>query len=309
MIDIRTLQTFAAVTRLGSFRRAAEQLHTTQPAISQRIAQLETELGAQLLTRNRRSVIPTPKGRQLLEFADRLIRLREEMIKAVAGSDAVSGVLRIGASETVVHTWLSRLLRRARQDFPNLSLEIEVDISPRLLDRLVSREIDLAFMVGPIATPEVSAQPLGSYPVAFVASPAIEWTTAPVTIEELMRWPMLTFSRRTKPFDAVEELFRSVDRSAVRLHASASLATAVHMALDGSCIAVIPPAIVTDHLERGDLKIVDAVPSLPPVEIVASWCGDNRSPAVSAIVEMAVALAPEPEPAPKRRNRRPPHAR
>lgn len=291
MVDFKAIETFAVVTRLASFRRAADQLHTTQPAISQRIAQLERELGTKLLSRDRRLVVPTPQGRQLLEYADRLIRLRDEMIRAIAGATAVSGILRIGTSETIVHTWLSTLVRRASQNFPKLSLEIEVDISPRLLERLLSRELDLAFMVGPIATPDISSCPLAKYPVAFVASPSIRWSSTPVPIEELVNWPIVTFSRRTKPFADVEDLFKGVERSSVRLHASASLATAVRMALDGTCIAAIPPAIVADQLKRGELRIVAAAPKLPALEFVTSWCTDNKTLAIDAVVEMATAIA------------------
>lgn len=291
MVEFKTIETFAVVTRLGSFRRTADQMHTTQPAISQRIALLERELGTKLLSRDRRQVVPTPQGRQLLEYADRLIRLRDEMISNVAGAAAVSGVLRIGASETIVHTWLSTLVRRASQSFPKLSLEIEVDISPRLLERLIGRELDLAFMLGPIATPDVSSRPLADFPVAFIASSDVRWSTTPVSIEELARWPIVTFSRRTKPFAAIEDLFKGVERSSVRLHASASLATAVKMALDGTCIAAIPPAIVSDHLKRGELRIVKAAPKLPALEFVASWCTDNRTLAIDALTDMATTIA------------------
>lgn len=294
MVEFKAIETFAVVTRLGSFRRTADQMHTTQPAISQRIAQLERDLGTKLLSRDRRQVVPTPQGRQLLEYADRLIRLRDEMIRTVAGAAAVSGILRIGTSETIVHTWLSTLVRRASQKFPKLSLEIEVDISPRLLERLLSRELDLAFMVGPIATPEISSRPLADVPVAFIASPAIRWSATPVPVDELARWPIVTFSRRTKPFTAIESLFKGVERSAVRLHASASLATAVRMALDGTCIAAIPPAIVSDHLKRGELRVVKAAPELPSLEFVASWCTDNSTLAIDALVDMAAAVAQGP---------------
>ena len=65
------------------------------------------------------------------------------------------------------------------------------------------------------------------------------------------------------------------------------------MALDGTCIAAIPPAIVTDHLKRGELRIVTTVPKLPALEFVTSWCTDNRTLAIDAVADMAAAIAQE----------------
>src|SRR6185503_15131018 len=75
MIDFKTLETFMWVATLRSFRGAADKLNTTQPAVSQRIAQLEDFLGMRLLERDRRLVAPTRKGVELLGYAERLIRL------------------------------------------------------------------------------------------------------------------------------------------------------------------------------------------------------------------------------------------
>ena len=84
MADFKGLETFLWVVTLGSFRGAAQKLNTTQPAISQRIAQLERELGVRLLQRDRNAVLPTPAGRQLMVYAEKLIGLRSEMMAALA---------------------------------------------------------------------------------------------------------------------------------------------------------------------------------------------------------------------------------
>ena len=80
MTDFKAIETFMWVVTLGSFRGAAQKLNTTQPAISQRIAQLEREVGVRLLQRDRRMVLPTPSGRQMMLYAEKLIGLRSEMM-------------------------------------------------------------------------------------------------------------------------------------------------------------------------------------------------------------------------------------
>lgn len=293
MFDFKDLDTFLAVVALGSFRRAAERLNTTQPAVSQRIAGLERALGTRLIDRDTRRIMPTPPGRALLAFAERIVQLRVETIRAIADPAEVSGTLRIGASETIVHTWLSELLRRANSALPRLSLEIEVDISPRLLDRLTAREIDVALMVGPVAAPGIQSCPLARYPVAFVASPDLERPGPGAGIEELSRYPLVTFSRGTKPFQAVHDLFRRRPDLPARLHATASLGTAVRLSLDGIAIAAIPNVVVAREIARGDLVVIDTTCRLPDLDFVAAWIGDRASLAVDALVGMAVEIAGE----------------
>ena len=127
MADFKAIETFMWVVTLGSFRGAAHKLNTTQPAISQRIAQLEREVGVKLLQRDRRMVLPTPSGRQLLVYAEKLIGLRSEMLAVVGDHSAMRGVLRLGVAETIVHTWLTQLIKRVNHAYPNLSIEGEFD--------------------------------------------------------------------------------------------------------------------------------------------------------------------------------------
>ena len=134
MADFKAIETFLWVVTLGSFRGAAQKLNTTQPAISQRIAQLEREVGVKLLQRDRRMVLPTPSGRQMMVYAEKLIGLRSEMLAEVGDRSAMRGVLRLGVAETIVHTWLSQLIKSVNHAYPNLSLEIEVDITSNLRD-------------------------------------------------------------------------------------------------------------------------------------------------------------------------------
>ena len=118
MTDFKAIETFMWVVTLGSFRGAAQKLNTTQPAISQRIAQLEREVGVKLLQRDRRMVLPTPSGRQLMVYAEKLIGLRSEMLAVVGDRSAMRGVLRLGVAETIVHTWLTQLIKSVNHAYP-----------------------------------------------------------------------------------------------------------------------------------------------------------------------------------------------
>jgi len=291
MLDFRSIETFLWVVKLGSFRGAAQRLNTTQPAISQRIAQLEREMGVKLLNRDHRAASPTPSGRQMMVYAEKLIGLRSEMMAEIGDRSAMRGVMRLGVAETIVYTWLPRLIKSVNTTYPNLSLEIEVDITPNLSARLQAQEIELAFMLGPLSGPGVRNRELCDYPVSFLASPSLGLGNSPCGLRDLAKFPIITFARKTQPYDNVRALFNRPDLPPIRLHASASLATVIHMAIEGLGIAVIPPAIVENELADGRLQQLDTDPQLSPLVFSASWLASPDVAAVERVVELAERIA------------------
>jgi DNA-binding transcriptional LysR family regulator len=291
MADFKAIETFMWVVTLGSFRGAAQKLNTTQPAISQRIAQLEREVGVRLLQRDRRLVLPTSSGRQMMVYAEKLIGLRSEMLAVIGDRSAMRGVLRLGVAETIVHTWLPQLIKRVNQTYPNLSLEIEVDITPNLRGRLLAQEIELAFLVGPLTASTVRNRTLCDYPVGFLASRSLGLGQEMLSVHELAKFPIITFPRKTQPYEIVRSLFNRPEIPPIRLHASASLATVIHMAIEGLGIAVIPTAIVENEMADGRLQLLSTNLQMPPLTFSASWLVSPDTSAIERVAELAGQLA------------------
>ena len=105
-MDIRQLEAFVWVTRLGSFSKAGEQLFLTQPTISAHIGSLERELGVRLVARTTKSVGLTEEGVRLLAYAEEILRLRDEAMTAVAlekqRCNSLTALFQIGAEEKTV---------------------------------------------------------------------------------------------------------------------------------------------------------------------------------------------------------------
>jgi DNA-binding transcriptional LysR family regulator len=291
MVDFKSIETFLWVVTLGSFRGAGQRLNTTQPAISQRIAQLEREMGVKLLNRDHRVVSPTPSGRQLMLYAEKLIGLRAEMMAEVGDRSAMRGVLRLGVAETIVHTWLSRLIKSVNTAYPNLSLEIEVDITPNLTARLMGQEIELALLLGPLPASGVRNRVLCDYPIGFLASPSLGLPPGPLKATDLAKFPIITFPRKTQPYETVRSLFNRPDLPPIRLHASASLATVIHMALEGLGIAVIPTSIVENELADGRLRLLSTDLKITPLTFSASWLESPDTLAVERVADLAAKIA------------------
>ena len=291
MVDFKSIETFLWVVTLGSFRGAGQRLNTTQPAISQRIAQLERELGVKLLNRDHRVVSPTPSGRQLMVYAEKLIGLRAEMMAEVGERSAMRGVLRLGVAETIVHTWLPRLIKSVNRAHPNLSLEIEVDITPNLTARLLAQEIELAFLLGPLSASGVRNRVLCDYPVGVLASPSLGLGKGRLKVQDLAKFPIITFPRKSQPYEIVRSLFNRPDLPPIRLHASASLATVIHMAVEGLGVAVIPTSIVENELADGRLQQLKTDFHMQPLTFCAAWLSSPEEIAVERVANLAGQIA------------------
>jgi DNA-binding transcriptional LysR family regulator len=290
MIDFKALETLVWVATLKSFNRAAAKLNTTQPAVSQRIAQLEIDIGHRLLQREKRTVVPTEAGRRVIDYAERLLKLRSEMLHAVADKTAIRGTLRLGVAETIVHTWLPRFVERMSKAYPGLMLEIEVDITPNLRDRLLTQELDLVFVLGAFAVAQLRNLPLCNYRLAFLAGPALV-LPQPVGLDVLATHPIMTFSRNTRPYQLMRELFSAPNLPPVRIHASSSMATILRMAEDGLGIAAVPEAIAGLELASGRLRVLQTDVSLPELDFFASWRVTPEAATVEAVATIAAEVA------------------
>lgn len=272
MVDIRDLKTFYWVVRLGGFRKAAEYLNTTQPAISARIHHMEESFGGCLINRDRRGpVTPSQKGLDLFHYAERLLNLHEEMLAFLSDTNTLRGRLRIGVAETVVHLWLNKWLKQLHEHYPAIDIEISVDVSTVLQDRLLRGELDLALLLGPVNAPTVKNLPLGEVPLALVCATSLPIQQDLRSLEPLSRWPILTYMRSTSPHSQVCRLFNNAGIAAPRIFGNASLVSIINMVLDGVGIGVIPAVAVTKELAEGKLKMLNPVCEMPSLSFTASY--------------------------------------
>ncbi len=256
-LNLKQLEAFVWVADLGSFRKAAERLNTTQPNISSRIASLESTLDVTLMTRDAGSVCLTSKGYELLAHARKVLSATENLID-VAGHVALhDGVLKLGVTEMVVHTWLRQFLKTLKKRYPNITVELTVDLSVNLQKALFTRSIDLAFQSGPFSRATSGSQGLGHYPLTWVAAPDLALhDKASVSIDDLAQHPILTHARDTQPFAQITAHFATRRDLSVRLVPSSNLAACLHMTVDGMGIAALPAAMVGNELNSGKLHRV-----------------------------------------------------
>ncbi len=139
-MNLRFIETFLWVARLGSFSAAAERLGATQASVSHRIATLEDELGVTLFDRDPRAVTPTPIGRQAVPRAEEIMRAVDAFRLAIAEPGRLEGTISIGTNDVIAHTLLPRIIGRVRERFPGSGVE-PVGTTPEQLAGIIKSEM------------------------------------------------------------------------------------------------------------------------------------------------------------------------
>jgi DNA-binding transcriptional LysR family regulator len=267
-------------------------LHMTQPAVSGRISQIEARFSVRLLDRGaNRAAVPTAKGIELYAYAERMLSLRSDLEATLSGGANLSGIVRIGVAETLVHTLLGGFIQRLHQLHPAITPEITVDISPTLQAMLLTGELDVALLLGPVNEPRVRNVVLADYPIAWVASPDLKLGDLTLGLAELAGWPILSYARGTLPHTQLSALFSRPDLPAVRIFASSSLASIVRMAVEGIGIGVVPLAVVRADLAAGRLRPLKVEPVLPPLRFTASFLETAITGLAATVADVAGQVA------------------
>ncbi|HET8903682.1 MAG TPA: LysR family transcriptional regulator [Saccharospirillum sp.] len=270
MIEFRELEAFVWIVKLGSFRMAADHLHVTQPSISERIARLESALGEQVLRRDHRPVIPTLKGRELFRRAASLLEQRQSVLDQFQVDDDFAGIFRLGVAETIAQSWLPELLNSLSLKYPQMVIELEVEGTPGLAQKLVNHELDLAFLMGPVASDHIVNRTLCEYPLNFITHPDLVAQCLSAPEKSLSELVLLTFARESIPYRDLKLLLDELGIQQPRVYCSSSGWTIARLAMAKTGIGVFSPIIVRQELTENRLAIVDLPFSLPNLRFTAS---------------------------------------
>lgn len=147
-LDIRVLRYFLAICEEGNMSRAARALHVTQPTLSRQIAELERELGCELLERGARTAVPTEKGRYLRRRAEDIVSLADQTAQNLRRDDAlVEGDVTIGAGESEGMHALAQQIQGFRQKHPHVRFHLRSGNSTDVIDWLERGLVDFAVLM------------------------------------------------------------------------------------------------------------------------------------------------------------------
>ncbi|MEQ8445150.1 MAG: LysR family transcriptional regulator [Pelagibacterium sp.] len=287
-MNLKGIETFYWVTQLLSFQRAATQLNISQPAVSSRIRALEEELGVRLFVREK-GVALTEQGRELFDYAQRVLQLTRDLSFS-AMADAEPDRLRIGACGPVAMSWLTELCDGLHDHYPTLRLEIDIEKSANLLQRLLSGQLDIAFVADSSHEPRLRIEKIAELPMQWICHPDVAGGRTQIGAQELDSLPVIGYGWDSPLHEVTHApVFGPGRRN--RFTTSDSLYMMVRMAIQGMGLICIPRSAVAPELASGMLVAIEVDEPQPSLPVFMATTRERGPRVLHAARDLATELA------------------
>jgi DNA-binding transcriptional LysR family regulator len=261
-LDNFRLVVFRAVAEQRSFRKAAEELYLTQPAVSFQIKALEEDIGVQLFDRTGAQIALTEAGKVLLGYsqqANALFVQAEHEIAALSGDHA--GQLALGASTTIAQYVLPRLLGEYCKEHPRVHPTLISGNTEQIVDAVEKQKIELGFIEGSPRSREVKSEPFLEDELVLIASTAHEWAeSASVSVSDLCSAPLLMRERGSGTRRVIEMALerQGIKRNSMRIVMELDSTEAIKSAVEaGLGVGFVSRCAIAKDLRLGtNFKIV-----------------------------------------------------
>ncbi|MDG2535886.1 LysR substrate-binding domain-containing protein [Sphingomonas sp. HITSZ_GF] len=274
-LDLELLRTLVAFADTGSFKRAAQLVYRSQPAVSMQMRRLEDLLGHALFTKQGRGVTFTEKGLQLVAQARQIVIAHDRLVDQMHGAK-VEGRVRLGIPDDYAVVILPAVLRRLNARFPGVNVDIVANTSPVLVQMLAAGDLDLAILAA--ANPEPEDLVLRREPIA--------WVTSSEHDTHLRRpLPLALFADESPIYRAtIAALTGRSDAEALDFQIvlrSKSASVLVAAAMGGFAVATMARCVVPVGLTI--LSERDGVPDAGHIHVVMRATQDSQSLATSRL--------------------------
>jgi DNA-binding transcriptional LysR family regulator len=257
-MDFDQLATFVYVAKLKSFSRAGQKVFRSQSAVSAQIRQLEQAYRAKLLDRSAKSVELTPAGEVLFEYAERLLRLRDESIQGVADrGNVVQGTVLFGANEATCLYLLPDIFAEFQRRYPLVHISIYRNFSHKILQRIEDGTIDVGIVTLPIKALNTKVHHIYRDRLRFMVSsrnPLANRTK--ITLEEVAAQPLI-FPRTGFTRQVLDKLFRPY-RSRLRITMELpSIGMIKRFVGADAGVSFISESFASDQVKAGEVKLLN----------------------------------------------------
>jgi DNA-binding transcriptional LysR family regulator len=261
MIENFKLKVFRVVVDTMNFRRAAEELHLTQPAVTAQIKSLEEGLGIALFDRIGREIKLTPAGATLIQYVRQIEALINDAIAALAPFGGQEGIeLSIGASHTVAVYLLPRLLPKLIAEWPKLQIHVQGGSTNEILRALTAHQIGIGLIEAPAFRPDLKIESFGRDELTLIVRPDHRWAKKRMLrAAELVQEPILLRERGSGMRHFVEEylekngVLRQQLRTPIDMNSTEGIISAVEA---GMGVGFVPGLSAEKSLMLGQVKAV-----------------------------------------------------
>ena len=267
MVDLDLYRVFYTVAKCGSLTKAAEELYISQPAVSQAIKQLETQLGGKLFNRVSRGMELTETGGvQMLAIVEQALKMfdnAEDRFKA--SRNIATGTLRISASDTNITHFLMRYIKKYHELYPNVTIILKNSTSKETIEFIKQNKADVGLINLPVYDKDILLTgQTGEVEDIFVAcdkySNLFDKT---IELKDIPNYPILMLDNNTATSKEIYNFLESLNIKIAPEFEVGSVEMLVEMAKNGLGIACIPRRYILDELKRGELSEIKTSPKLP----------------------------------------------
>ncbi|WP_099797414.1 LysR family transcriptional regulator [Variovorax sp. 54] len=291
-MTFKQLEALYWIARLGGFAQAANQLHTSQSAISKRVHELEQLFDTELFDRSQRTARLTDKGEEMFVLAKKLLDQRDAAVEQFGKPGVVERRIRIGVTELTAMTWLPRLVGLIQQHYPKVILEPDVDDSLQLRDKLLADELDVVIVPHTFADSRMQSKVIGRVKSAWMCKPGVipsAAATGTVRLHDLARHRMLVQGNNSGTGRAYDAWMKDQGVQPANAIVVSNLVALTGLTVSGLGVSYLPRECLAPLVDAGMLEVIDVTPALPVVRYVAMHKGEHRSALTSSIVMLAQA--------------------
>jgi len=287
-MTLNELRYIVAVAQELNFRRAAEKSFISQPALSLAIQKLEEELGVRIFERGKNDVSVTPVGSEIVEQAQRVLE-EAAHIREIAnqGSDPLAGVLRVGIIYSVGPYLLPDLIPALKKLAPDMTLEIEENITANLDALLRNGRLDVIIIALPFGDAGILTRPLYDEPFEVVVGSDHHWAgRRSIKAQELSAEKVLLLDSGHCFSNQVAEACPELNRKGAEIQQGTSLETIRNMVASGLGITVLPASANSARYRSKLLKVIPFTQPAPSRRIALAWRRSfARGQAVEALAQ------------------------
>jgi len=284
-LTLAQLEALFWVSRLGSVRAAAARLSLTQPALSLRIKELEGAVGGRLLNRDSYRATLTALGVDVAQQAERVLDLAERIGERDAPDDDIRGPIRMGATDTYASRYLPSLLVDIETHYPQASVELVVEFSVNLYQKLLRGELDVAVISGPTLSPLLAFERLLDLPHYWVGSPRRLGSLKQATPAALAKIPIITHPAPSLLYETIRAWFASANVTPLHLSTCTSLFISKQLTVEGVGVSLLPKEIIEPEIEAGTLRVLPSRPAIARFPMFVAYRRDAPPARLRRFVE------------------------
>jgi DNA-binding transcriptional LysR family regulator len=256
-MDFDHLITFVEIAKQGSFSRAGQKLYRSQPAVSAQIRQLEHEYGQKLFDRVGKSVRLTVAGETLLEYAGRLLTLRNESLRAVADQASTPrGTLAVGANEATCLYVLPDIFAEYSRRFPAVQISIYRNFSHKVLEKVEDGTVDVGIVTLPVKSPSLKVHSIFKDRLMLMVSPTNPLAPYKSVLTSDIAGQPLIFPKTGFMRQVLDKQFRPY-RSRLRITMELpSVGMIKRFVAAGLGVSIISETFARDEVRAGQVKLI-----------------------------------------------------